>query len=263
MSVAGVLSLLFAFAALLLLVLNLMQRRELKAVYRLTKEIQSVSIGGRLGRRLDFDTDNPELAALLTAVNHLILRTGKSDVQPEAPGDPQLFRSAGRPPARSGALHGDSILYANPQFANLLGVGRSEVVGRRLQDLVPPDQTELVATNLKRALAGEGGPSRFESRPDRHAGAAEQAGGGARADGVRGHCRAADHGRRGDPDADAAGAVAAGPGRGGRVARARLALDCLGEALLTVDTQGVIDYANPAAVQLLGLGGAGPGGPHH
>jgi diguanylate cyclase (GGDEF)-like protein/PAS domain S-box-containing protein len=40
---------------------------------------------------------------------------------------------------------------------------------------------------------------------------------------------------------------------GGR-SRARLALESLGEALITVDTQGRIDYANAAAAALLGAG---------
>jgi diguanylate cyclase (GGDEF)-like protein/PAS domain S-box-containing protein len=259
MSVAGVLSLLFAFAALLLLVLNLMQRRELKAVYRLTKEIQSVSIGGRLGRRLDYDTDNPELAALLTAVNHLILRTGKPDVQAEALAEPQLFAALGDRLHEVVIVHGDSILYSNPQFANLLGVARGEVLGRRLQDLVPPDQSELVATNLKRALAGEGGPSRFEvdligmqgqlSRLEVVLAPTE----------FEGTAALLITAVEVIPTQTLQALSLPAPAEAPR-ARARLALDCLGEALLTVDTQGVIDYANPAAVQLLGLEGQEPVG---
>ncbi len=41
---------------------------------------------------------------------------------------------------------------------------------------------------------------------------------------------------------------------GGR-SRARVALESLGEALITTDTTGCIDYANPAAAALLGVDG--------
>jgi diguanylate cyclase (GGDEF)-like protein/PAS domain S-box-containing protein len=259
MSVAGVLSLLFAFAALLLLVLNLMQRRELKAVYRLTKEIQSVSIGGRLGRRLDYDTDNPELAALLTAVNHLILRTGKPDAPAGETGEPHLFAALGDRLHEVVIVHGDSILYANSQFANLLGVGRNDVLGRRLQDLVPPDQAELVASNLKRVLAGEGGQNRFEidligmqgqlSRLEVTLAPTE----------FEGTAALLITAVEVIPTQTLPALSLPTPGEVPR-SRARLALECLGEALLTVDTQGVIDYANPAAVKLLGLEGQDPVG---
>ena len=253
MSVAGLLSLLFAFAALLLLVLNLLQRRELKAVYRLSKEIQSASIGGRLGKRLEYQTDHPELAALLTAVNHLLVRT--NTIEPTGSSlDPQLFATLGDRLHEVVLVHGDSILYANPQFANLLGVERKDVVGRRLQDLVPPDQAELVATNLKRALAVEGGPSRFEidligmqgqlSRLEIALAATEFEGSPALLiTGVE-VIPTQTLPLLAQPQAAAV--------EGSR-SRARQALDSLGEALLTVDAQGVIDYANPAAAKLLGL----------
>ena len=253
MSVAGLLSLLFAFAALLLLVLNLLQRRELKAVYRLSKEIQSASIGGRLGKRLEYQTDHPELAALLTAVNHLLVRT--NTIEPTGSSlDPQLFATLGDRLHEVVLVHGDSILYANPQFATLLGVERKDVVGRRLQDLVPPDQAELVATNLKRALAVEGGPSRFEidligmqgqlSRLEIALAATEFEGSPALLiTGVE-VIPTQTLPLLAQPQAAAV--------EGSR-SRARQALDSLGEALLTVDAQGVIDYANPAAAKLLGL----------
>ena len=59
-------------------------------------------------------------------------------------------------------LHAGSILYANPQFAELLGLDRKELVGRSLAEFVPPDQAELVAGNLTRSLAGQDTPMRFE-----------------------------------------------------------------------------------------------------
>ena len=253
MSVAGLLSLLFAFAALLLLVLNLLQRRELKAVYRLSKEIQSASIGSRLGKRLDYQTDHPELAALLTAVNHLLVRTNK--IEPHSAAlDPQLFATLGDRLHEVVIVHGDSILYANPQFANLLGVERKDVVGRRLQDLVPPDQTELVATNLRRALGEEGGPSRFEIDLIGMQGQLSRLEVALAATEFEGSPALLITGVEVIPTQTLpllaqpqAAALENSRSRAGQ------ALDSLGEALLTVDAQGAIDYANPAAARLLGV----------
>ena len=41
-------------------------------------------------------------------------------------------------------LHTTGILYANPQFAELLGVDRMDLVGRSLAEFVPADEMELM-----------------------------------------------------------------------------------------------------------------------
>ena len=134
MSVAGLLGLLFGLAALLLLLLYLMQRRELRALTRLSKEVQAVSIGGRLGRRIEFTTDHPELAALATAVNHLLVRKALAEPAPAGNGDAAsgLFDHLADQTHECVLVHGESILYANPQFASLAGLASHEVQGRRL-----------------------------------------------------------------------------------------------------------------------------------
>ncbi|MGC4028766.1 MAG: EAL domain-containing protein [Steroidobacteraceae bacterium] len=249
MSVAGLLGLLFAFAALLLLLLNLMQRRELKALTRLSKEVQSVSIGGRLDRRLEFSTDHPELAALTTAVNHLIAR--KALAEPQAHSDASLFTVLGDRMHECVLVHGESILYANPQFAELLGMERSEVVGRRLADMVPPEEAELVAANLRRALAGEEARTRFEIDLIGMQGQLsrlEVSLSPTRFEGAQALLVTAVEVIPTQTVPSLPLAMGAAPR-----ARARQALDSLGEALLTVDGGGVIDYANPAAARLLGV----------
>jgi diguanylate cyclase (GGDEF)-like protein/PAS domain S-box-containing protein len=247
MSVLGLLCLLFAFAALLLLVLYLLQRKELNAISRLSKQLQSVSIGGRLGGRVDFDTDHPELGALVTAVNHLLVRV--SSAQQKIPQADALFTQVADRVHEVVLLHRDSILYANPQFANLLGVDIKDVVGRRLPDLVPADQSALVSDCLRKYLAGEEAPARFEidligmqgqlSRLELsntivdHEGARTLLVSGVEV-----------------IPTQTVQTLDASFFEGGR-SRARTALDSLGEALLTIDAQGSIDYANPAAQLLL------------
>jgi diguanylate cyclase (GGDEF)-like protein/PAS domain S-box-containing protein len=155
-------------------------------------------------------------------------------------------------------LHAGSILYANPQFAELLGLDRQELVGRSLAEFVPPDQAELVAGNLARGLAGLSAPMRFEVDLQ-----------GAQGQPARLEIGLTHAEYEGAPALLITGveviptmtspALAGGTGifeLGGR-SRARLALEAVGESLLTTDAGGRIDYANPAATALLGMDARG------
>ena len=57
MSIIGLLCLLFALIAALFLVLYGLQRRDLRSVAQLSRELQRVAIGGRLPGRIDLDSD--------------------------------------------------------------------------------------------------------------------------------------------------------------------------------------------------------------
>src|SRR6516164_9505293 len=93
MSIAGLLSVLFALIAAVLLVLYALQRRDLRQLAALSQQLQRIAIGGRLPGRVDLASDKPEVAALITAVNHLLTRT----VAPagEAAHAPKLFTELG------------------------------------------------------------------------------------------------------------------------------------------------------------------------
>ena len=120
MSIVGLVSVLLALVAVLLLVLYLFQRRELRAVAALSREVQRVAIGGRLSGRIELQTDQPELAALGTAVNHLLTRVGAQADRERL--SPALFADLGDRIHEIVVVHRDVILYANRQFANLVGV---------------------------------------------------------------------------------------------------------------------------------------------
>jgi diguanylate cyclase (GGDEF)-like protein/PAS domain S-box-containing protein len=160
MSIIGLLCLLFALIAALVLVLYGLQRRDLKSVEQLSQQLQRLAIGGRLPGRVDVDSDKPEVAALVTAVNHLLTRA--------APGEhdsaqaPRLFADLGERIHEAVLVHREVILYANRQFASFVGVDRVELIGRRLGDLVPPEYAELVNENIRRRLAGESAAERYE-----------------------------------------------------------------------------------------------------
>jgi len=141
-------------------------------------------------------------------------------------------------------IHTASIRYANPQFATLFGCRVEELIGKRLQDVVPAEYAELVADNLRRRLAGEPAAERYEidvagqtdmrlelsSWPIEHEG--ERA---LLIVGVE------------ELPTQKVGA------QKGPSARAHLTLESLFEALITTDIQGRIDYLNPAAERLLGV----------
>jgi diguanylate cyclase (GGDEF)-like protein/PAS domain S-box-containing protein len=160
MSIVGLLCLLFALIAALVLVLYALQRRDVRALGELSLQLQRLAIGGRLPGRIELDTDKPEIAALVTAVNHLLTRAAPAErATAQAP---RLFADLGERIHEAVIVHGDVILYCNRQFASFVGVDRLELVGRRLADLVPPEYSELVSENIRRRLEGESAAERYE-----------------------------------------------------------------------------------------------------
>ena len=164
MSIMGLLSLLLALVAALLLVLYWLQRRDLKTVGELAQQLQKIAVGGRLGGRVDISTDQPEIAALATTVNHLITRvSGAPERNTSTPhASPKLFGELADRIHEAVLVHRDTILHANKQFASLVGVERVDLIGRRLADLVPPEYGDLVSENIRRRLAGEPAAERYE-----------------------------------------------------------------------------------------------------
>ena len=161
MSIIGLLCLLFALIAALVLVLYALQRRDMQSVGELSQQLQRIAIGGRLGGRVEVANDKPEIAALVTAVNHLLTRAGPGSER-EAAEAPKLFADLGERIHEAVLVHSDVILYANRQFASFVGVDRVELIGRRLADIVPPEYAELVSDNIRRRLAGDAAAERYE-----------------------------------------------------------------------------------------------------
>ncbi len=213
----GVLSLIAALFAVLMLAMYLHQRRQLQSVSELAEELQRAASPPQ-----GVSADDGLFQAIGDRVHEIVL------------------------------VHGESILYANPQFADLVGVAREAVVGRRLQDLVPQDHADLVSDNLRKRLAGEEVPQRYEidliglqgqltrleiaTHPIQFQGAAALLVTGVEVIPVQAmpafHLQGMSEGMR---------------------SRARNALDSLGEAVITTDSAGCIDYANAAACRLIGV----------
>src|SRR5437762_11093683 len=161
MSILGLLCLLFALIAALALVLYGLQRRALGTLARLSQQLQRSAGNGQLPGRVDLESGRPEIAALVGAVNHLLVRAARGTERDGEP-PPALFAELGERIHEAVLLHREVIVYANRQFANLIGVDRMELVGRKLADLVPPEYAELVGENIRRRLAGEPAAERYE-----------------------------------------------------------------------------------------------------
>src|ERR1700733_6270714 len=160
MSIVGLLCLLFALVAALVLVLYALQLRDLRRLSVLSRQLQRIASGGRLPERVELASDKPEVAALVSAVNHLLTRVAAGPG--EAVNAPRLFAELGDRIHEAVLVHREVILYANRQFASFVGVDSIELVGRRLADLVPPEYAELVSDNISRRLAGETAAERYE-----------------------------------------------------------------------------------------------------
>ncbi len=258
MSIVGLVSVLLALVAVLLLALYLLQRRELRAVAAMSREVQRVAIGGRLSDRVDLQTDQPELAALGTAINHLLARVGAQSDRERL--SPVLFADLGDRIHEVVIVHRDVILYANRQFANLVGVERAVLPGRRLADIVAADSAELVEENLRRKLAGEATADRYEidiiglqgsaSRLEIATTVIDYDGGPAvLVTGVEVVPTQTVPALRAPPRADAAEPGEPAPGR--TPARDD-ALESLAEGIVVTDARGQIEYMNAAAEALTG-----------
>jgi diguanylate cyclase (GGDEF)-like protein/PAS domain S-box-containing protein len=255
MSIVGLVSLLLALVAILFIVLYLLQRREAKAVEHLSQEVERIAIGGRLAGRVELQSGSSEVAALTTAINHLLTRVVAGPERERDRITSKLFTELGDRIHEAVLVHRDAILHANRQFASLMGVDRAELIGRKLAELVPPEYSELVSENIRRRLAGEPAAERYEI---------EMVGLQGQVSRLEVSSAVIDY--EGGPALLVTGVEiiptqsfpalrqpAAGEDAAARASAWRaLALSSLAEAVIATDADGRIEYMNPAAESLTG-----------
>ena len=143
-------------------------------------------------------------------------------------------------------LHGERIEAANEAFATLVGIPARELTGKTLAELVSGEYAELATLAVTRALAGTAGPALTEVElADAHGQVTrlELSGSALESAGRKIVLLTAEEML---PHRE-------GGGAGLPPARSQLALDSLGEGLLTTDAHGLIDYLNPSAEALTGM----------
>src|ERR1700733_4027382 len=247
MSTIVLLCLLFGVAAILLLVLFFLQRRQLNALELVSLQVQRIALGDSLNNsRIELHTDQRELADMVTAVNHLL---GRGPAEPErAAAAVTPIGSLGDRVHEAVLIHGKAIRYVNPQFANLMGSKVEELLGRRVEDLVPADHMELVRDNMRRRLAGEPAAERYEIDLIDIAGTTARLELSTWVVDFEGERALLVVGVEGLPTQT----LQALQDAGGR-SRSRRALEALSEAVITTDVDGRVDYINPAAARLMGV----------
>jgi diguanylate cyclase (GGDEF)-like protein/PAS domain S-box-containing protein len=247
MSIIVLLCLLCGVAAILLLVLFLLQRRQLNALELVSQQVRRIAVGDSLNKRIELHTDQPELTNMVTAVNRLL---GRVAAEVERVGATAPIGSLGDRVHEAVLIHGQTIRYANPQFASLMGRSVGELLGRRLEELVPPDHMELVADNMRRRLAGEPAAERYEIDLVGLSGQTVRLELSTWVVDFEGERALLIIGVEVLPTQTLQALQQAG---GRSRSRSRRALESLSEALITTDADGRVDYINPAAARLMGV----------
>jgi diguanylate cyclase (GGDEF)-like protein/PAS domain S-box-containing protein len=247
-------SALIALLVALIVVVQWLQYRQRRALAEVTRQLHRIAVGGKLRGRVELATNQREVAALVTVANHVLTRAASAAPEPKfSPAAPvnvladQLHEAV--------LIHGaQGILYANPQFAALIGAQPGELVGRKLEDLVAPDYAQLVGEHIRHRLADEPAAPRYE------------------ADllGLQGQLARLElsawpivhEGQRAllvlGVEVMPTQTIAALAAPGGMRSRARAALMAMPGAVATLNMHGKVEYLNPAAGALLGIVGDPP-----
>ena len=143
-------------------------------------------------------------------------------------------------------LHGERIEAVNDAFATVIGIPAAQLTGKTLAELVSSEYAELAALAVARAITGTSGPSLTEVEfADAHGQVTriELSGSALESAGRKLVLFTAEEMLPRQ----------AGDGAGLPPARSQLALDSLGEGILTTDAHGLIDYLNPSAETLTSM----------
>ena len=161
MTVLGVVCALLLVALGLLLLRFAQQRRELETVAELNSQLERLlATQSAPGGRLHVAHDQLQVHALASSINLLLGRYANAAARPSL--GPRLFFDLADRMHEIVIVHRDVLLFANLQFASLLGSERALLAGRSLEQLVTAEFTELVASNLKSRLAEQPAAERFE-----------------------------------------------------------------------------------------------------
>ncbi|MDA8351572.1 MAG: EAL domain-containing protein [Pseudomonadota bacterium] len=247
MSIFWALCLLLALLAAVVLVLRSerLRHRERRTLESLARQIERLPPEHPTLSVPEAPQPAAAVGELVEALNRLL---GAAALHPGRAAEHGEFRALAERLPQAVLVQRETIVYANPALARLLGVTPRELIGRTLAELVTPEYAELVAENARRRLAGQAGAECHE---------VDLAG----ADGVvRIELRVATLDYDGPallmtgtevlPEQGAAPAHAAdGMPDGGQLA----ALDLLTEAVVATDRAGDIMYLNAAAARLMSV----------
>jgi len=224
-------------------VLHVQKRRAQQALAVLSDQLTHIAGEGRFEERVKITGEQPAAANAATAVNQLLTRLDNRGHKLQE--RELLFQRLVESVHEAVVLHRETILYANGRFAALTGLNARDLIGRKLDELVPGDYADLVRENIRRRLAGEPAAERFEIELV-----------GAQGQVSRLELAGALVDVPGDPLLLIT-AVEMIPRRGSTApeqerSRALATLQSIDEGLISTDKRGRIDYMNEAAERLTG-----------
>ena len=237
-----------ALLAAILLAVVVRQRRELGRALEVAEAV-AVAARSQGGELPDAEGNDDAPAARFASAAQALASRNALDT------DRALLRTLVTSMNEPLLVHRERIEAVNAALCMLLGTEADAIVGRKLAELVSPDYARLVETNLARRFAGEEAPALTEIEiADAHGQVTRlelksttlDIGGG------RLVLMSATEMLPGV-------ASATEPARGGG-GRAQLALDSLGEGVVTTDAQGRVEFMNRLAEDLCGISVAEAGG---
>jgi diguanylate cyclase (GGDEF)-like protein/PAS domain S-box-containing protein len=224
-------------------VLFVWKRRQERAVTDFSEQIRRLTFEANTAARIGLEGKPQSLGQLGSAVNKLLesLELRGANLQ----GREQLFERLVETVHDAVLVHRRQILFANSRFLALLRLEAEQVIGRPLSDFVGPEYVELVENNLRRRLNDEPAAERYEVElVDSHGLV------------TRIELSSAVI----DSDGETALLLTAlemmpeasiGSMNPASRPRSMVTLDAMGESVITVNTEGRIDYINHSAETLL------------
>jgi diguanylate cyclase (GGDEF)-like protein/PAS domain S-box-containing protein len=231
-----------AVLVILFLVLFVWKKRQEQVVDEFSQEVWHVLSEGGAAGRIAVEDKPAALARLGSAVNKLLESREKRGARLQD--REQLFQRLVETVHDAVIVHRKKILFANSRFLTLLGATSKEVVGKPLSQFVAADYVELVRSNLERRLAGESAAERYEVELV-----------GPKGQVTRVELSSAVIDSAGEPALFVTVQEMMPEGADDSPAskpRAMVTLDAMGESVITVDTEGRIDYVNQSGAALLG-----------
>jgi diguanylate cyclase (GGDEF)-like protein/PAS domain S-box-containing protein len=243
MALSGTVTSFLVLAVLVLLGLLVWRERRALLLARAAEQFESIVRVGRFTERL---RPQGPAARLANSVNQLLEQIAVKEM---------LIRERERSLVgllgglhEAVAVHRDGIVFANAQFATLVGYDDSQrLIGAAMSSFVHPDYTDLVNVHLRHTLDGTPGLDRLEIELQPQDGQT-----------ARAELSAVRIDYQGGP-ALLLTMVEMGPRAAvtPSIERSRPTawetLDSLGEGIITTDVAGRIDYLNQAAEQIVGV----------
>jgi diguanylate cyclase (GGDEF)-like protein/PAS domain S-box-containing protein len=224
-------------------VLYLWKRRQERAVTDFSEQIRRLTFEANTTARIGLEGKPPSLGQLGSAVNKLLesLELRGANLQ----GREQLFQRLVETVHDAVLVHRQQIMFANSRFLTLLRMEAEQVIGRPLSDFVAPEYVELVENNLRRRLNDEPAAERYEVElVDAHGLVTRIELSSAVID-SEGETALLLTALEMMPEASIGSmSPATRP-------RSMVTLDAMGESVITVNTEGRIDYINHSAETLL------------